>query len=366
MSEALRTESHQRSGISKELITGSDRIQAKLKESGPVKQHRSTPDVRHLQIGVKISVTNGNNGQDGGKRVLSIDAIQPERNQNIYQNRTALANEPAKNGNTTDNDVVYAVSPRLTPEAEDIEWGVLPQKRSQDRSKQPLARTRSNEHDRVKHNPRTVQQNVEKDCHSEAQNLSVPAAPRSKSRNETKAQSQSNRLSDQELFPQDLTSDKSSINSSRSSITDAIVTQPMSFDPINSKAKAAADTDNKCAKCHRGQSSSEHRRLPGSWICGGKWYCSCSSVVDLLSCMCIVKGLFYHCCDEPHDVDPDPHPCDCSCGRQCVSRWASMAAMSLCLPCLLCYLPLKAGQKAIEACYNFPCCRSASCKCDKK
>lgn len=68
--------------------------------------------------------------------------------------------------------------------------------------------------------------------------------------------------------------------------------------------------------------------------------------IDCCTCMCCVKGLFYHCTKDSYyegDVSRDP----CSCqepGSECLRRWSILGAFSLFMPCLLCYPLFQAAQ----------------------
>lgn len=69
----------------------------------------------------------------------------------------------------------------------------------------------------------------------------------------------------------------------------------------------------------------------------------CMDLLDCCTCMCCVKGLFYHCTKDTKDegqMGDDP----CSCAgpiSDCVGRWSVMALMSVFMPCLWCYLPFE-------------------------
>lgn len=119
----------------------------------------------------------------------------------------------------------------------------------------------------------------------------------------------------------------------------------------------------KCAAC------TQDRRLPEQWLCDGNCRCSADSVVDIASCMCVAKGLYYHTCNEEDNQcggkAVSPHPCDCMETPKCCLRWAGLSLLTLCLPCLCCYLPLRAGVKVTEKCYNSPCMRKQGCQCDR-
>jgi protein sprouty family protein 2 len=71
-------------------------------------------------------------------------------------------------------------------------------------------------------------------------------------------------------------------------------------------------------------------------------------VVDYATCMCCVKGLFYHCTKDSEDegrIADDP----CSCSgplKTCIPRWGCLAVLSVFLPCLWCFLPITGCRKA--------------------
>ncbi|GAB1604488.1 protein sprouty homolog 2-like [Argonauta hians] len=115
----------------------------------------------------------------------------------------------------------------------------------------------------------------------------------------------------------------------------------------------------KCAACR------ENRELPSWWLCGKKFEISAKSAVNMCTCVCCVKGIFYHyskdyqqdsmdgmCSDEPCAGCERPH---------CLKRWACMALLSLCLPCLCIYWPAQCALVCCTACYNG--CSHRGCKC---
>lgn len=70
-------------------------------------------------------------------------------------------------------------------------------------------------------------------------------------------------------------------------------------------------------------------------------------LLDYCTCMCFVKGAFYHFTkdseDEGHIAD---QPCSCAGPlSHCVPRWGCLGIFALFLPCLWCYLPLKGCKK---------------------
>ncbi|XP_048861646.1 protein sprouty homolog 3 [Brienomyrus brachyistius] len=93
-----------------------------------------------------------------------------------------------------------------------------------------------------------------------------------------------------------------------------------------------------CGKCKCPECSSP-RRLPSCWACGQRCLCSAEAAVEHGTCLCCIKGLFYHCSADDEDNCAD-RPCSCGPAHAC-ARWGTMALLSLCLPCLCCYPPSK-------------------------
>ncbi|XP_012265097.2 protein sprouty homolog 2 [Athalia rosae] len=123
-----------------------------------------------------------------------------------------------------------------------------------------------------------------------------------------------------------------------------------------------------CGRC-RCESCREPPPLPSRWLCDNACFCSAETALDYASCLCCVKGLFYHCADGGSGVDTEgegagscaDEPCSCT-GSRRLARWTCLGALALALPCLLCYWPLKGCVALCEACYA----RHAShgCRCD--
>lgn len=122
-----------------------------------------------------------------------------------------------------------------------------------------------------------------------------------------------------------------------------------------------------CGKC-RCNACQAPKKLPEKWLCGGSVKCSPDSVVDALSCMCCVKGVLYHCGKDSEETDDgadpadlgDNEPCTCA-GSHAAARWTAMGLMSLLVPCLWCYLPLRGCAKATQAVYER--CNASGCRC---
>ena len=79
-------------------------------------------------------------------------------------------------------------------------------------------------------------------------------------------------------------------------------------------------------------------------------------LLDNCTCMCCVKGAFYHftkdCENEGRIAD---QPCSCAGPlSQCVPRWGCLAIFSLFFPCLWCYLPVKGCMKGMEVTQTLP------------
>lgn len=116
----------------------------------------------------------------------------------------------------------------------------------------------------------------------------------------------------------------------------------------------------KCGKC-RCTECTLPRTLPSCWVCNQECLCSAQSLVDSATCMCLVKGVFYHCTeDEDDEGSCADKPCSCS-HSNCCARWSFMAAVSLVLPCLVCYLPAVGCAKLSQKCYDR--LRRPGCRC---
>ncbi|XP_061571840.1 protein sprouty homolog 2 [Cololabis saira] len=99
-----------------------------------------------------------------------------------------------------------------------------------------------------------------------------------------------------------------------------------------------------CAECRR------RRVLPSCWMCGQRCVCSADNAVEYGTCVCCVKGLFYHCSSDDEDTCADK-PFSCSQSHRC-ARWTTISFLSLLFPCLLCYLPAKGCVAACQSCYD--------------
>lgn len=66
-------------------------------------------------------------------------------------------------------------------------------------------------------------------------------------------------------------------------------------------------------------------------------------MVEYCTCLCCVKGLFYHCTKDTYgEGSMAERPCACGpVGKGCFKRWTCLSICSVFLPCLLCYIPAK-------------------------
>uniref|UniRef100_A0A3Q4AE69 Sprouty related EVH1 domain containing 3 n=1 Tax=Mola mola TaxID=94237 RepID=A0A3Q4AE69_MOLML len=71
------------------------------------------------------------------------------------------------------------------------------------------------------------------------------------------------------------------------------------------------------------------------------------------------KSLLYHCMSDSEGEFWEPCSCDESMGGHphplCCARWLALLALSLFVPCMCCYLPLRACLRCGERC---GCCHS--------
>ncbi|XP_019624387.1 PREDICTED: protein sprouty homolog 4-like [Branchiostoma belcheri] len=85
--------------------------------------------------------------------------------------------------------------------------------------------------------------------------------------------------------------------------------------------------------------------------CGNRLMCTGEDALEYATCMCCVKGVFYHCskdnCDD--DFSSADNPCSCS-RKHCFLRWTALGLMGMFLPCLLCYLPVRGCMRLTTAC----------------
>lgn len=99
-----------------------------------------------------------------------------------------------------------------------------------------------------------------------------------------------------------------------------------------------------CPECRR------PRSLPSCWMCRRRCVCSAQSAVEYGTCVCCIKGLFYHCSSDDEDTCADK-PFSCTQSHCCV-RWTAVTLLSLAFPCVLCYLPARGCAAACQRCYD--------------
>ncbi|XP_077449310.1 protein sprouty homolog 3 [Stigmatopora argus] len=95
----------------------------------------------------------------------------------------------------------------------------------------------------------------------------------------------------------------------------------------------------RCARC-KCHDCCAPRRLPSCWACGQRCLCSAESAVEYGTCLCCVKGIFYHCSAQDDEDDCADRPCSCA-PAHALARWGTMSVLALCLPCLCCYPPTR-------------------------
>ncbi|XP_014665085.1 PREDICTED: protein sprouty homolog 2-like isoform X2 [Priapulus caudatus] len=120
-----------------------------------------------------------------------------------------------------------------------------------------------------------------------------------------------------------------------------------------------------CGKC-RCDACGAARPLPSTWLCDGQCLCSSDAVVDYASCMCCLKGGMYLCygeSDSESEAAVVNDPCACVPEHRCV-RWTCIGLLTLLLPCLFCYWPLRGCVKLCEKGYNQ--CHRHGCGCQPR
>ena len=159
-------------------------------------------------------------------------------------------------------------------------------------------------------------------------------------------------------------------NRTPSTQSSIIRTQPVSISPPLKKDFSPPEVVkgeesiycSQCGKCKCGACTTP-RELPSRWLCGDKINVSPEKLVEYCTCLCCVKGLFYHCSKDEQDAEYECVSDPCACYRpHCCKRWTCILAMSVCLPCLCLYLPAKCGLMACTACYNKCCMKGCSCR----
>lgn len=112
----------------------------------------------------------------------------------------------------------------------------------------------------------------------------------------------------------------------------------------------------RCNRCRCEQCQSP-RKLPSRWVCNKTCLCSAEAVIDYASCLCCVKALFYHCAkdkemegDDGDIISCADDPCSCLPHKR-AARWGWLGALSVVLPCLWCYWPMRGCVALCAKCY---------------
>lgn len=136
------------------------------------------------------------------------------------------------------------------------------------------------------------------------------------------------------------------------SVAAAAAAASFSKEPAPTSAECASRQSIICSECGncRCLKCQQPRPLPECWLCNNKYLCSADTIIDYASCLCCVKGLFYHCSESDGGASCADNPCNCGPDKR-TARWSCLAALSCVLPCLWFYWPLQCGKKAVETCY---------------
>lgn len=141
----------------------------------------------------------------------------------------------------------------------------------------------------------------------------------------------------------------------------------------NNELTSAGDqaSDIMCPQCNRCmcRECQQPRKLPSKWICKDNVYCSAETIIDYASCLCCVKAFFYHCSqDHDHELDCENEtircaedPCSCVPYKRS-SRWGCLSVLSVLLPCLCCYWPMRGCVSLCAKCYDKH--RRHGCRCN--
>ncbi|CAK8684084.1 unnamed protein product [Clavelina lepadiformis] len=111
-----------------------------------------------------------------------------------------------------------------------------------------------------------------------------------------------------------------------------------------------------CPRC-RGETTSSS--APPRWACNNRCFYNADSCVEAATCLCCVRGCFYHCSNYEDDGSCTDKPCSCRGSNWCC-RWSAIGAMSLVLPCLLCYPVARGCLNMCRACAK---CIKPGCRC---
>lgn len=114
--------------------------------------------------------------------------------------------------------------------------------------------------------------------------------------------------------------------------------------PLPSKARGGQKR-RQCRHCL--EEFSEDSNVRGSCEYAPDSVLTCINTASCISC---AHCMLYHCMADA-EGDFSQRPCSCSGSpRDCRRRWAGLALLSLLVPCLCCYLPLRACHRAAVGC----------------
>nr|CAB3266541.1 protein sprouty homolog 2-like [Phallusia mammillata] len=117
-----------------------------------------------------------------------------------------------------------------------------------------------------------------------------------------------------------------------------------------------------CPRCQGDiPGTTEAARLAAShcWMCNHRCLCDTKACVETATCLCCVRACFYHCSNYEDDDACTDEPCSCR-GPHCCLRWSALGALSVFLPCLLCYPVARGCMRACKSCAD---CVRPGCRC---
>ncbi|XP_050426174.1 protein sprouty [Adelges cooleyi] len=122
-----------------------------------------------------------------------------------------------------------------------------------------------------------------------------------------------------------------------------------------------------CPICHKCRCNACHvsGKIRGCSICGDHLYVNPTSCVEWLSCICCYRASVYHCYPREDETTTDlwmNNPCSCI-PQDRVQRFSCISLCTLCLPCILCYWPLKALSDLFQWIYRK--LFSKGCRCPR-
>uniref|UniRef100_A0AAY4DG58 Uncharacterized protein n=1 Tax=Denticeps clupeoides TaxID=299321 RepID=A0AAY4DG58_9TELE len=113
--------------------------------------------------------------------------------------------------------------------------------------------------------------------------------------------------------------------------------------------QGSSSCSSRCVYCRSVFSASENGRgrcrdAPDPALhCLRQWTCVWCAESLLYHCMSDSEGEFWEPCSCEDSLGGRPHPL-------CCARWMALLALSLCVPCMCCYLPLRACLRCGERC----------------